>query len=44
MAHNEICPDCNGNGVFVPEDAGPYFDPIKCEPCGGDGWIVVEDD
>ncbi|MEW2424557.1 hypothetical protein AB0911_28810 [Streptomyces nigra] len=42
MPHNEVCPDCNGNGMVVPDDAGPYDDPIDCETCGGDGWVVED--
>lgn len=43
MARKEICKNCNGNGVWVPDHFGPFDDPIDCEPCGGDGWIEVDD-
>lgn len=38
---NEICPECDGNTMVVPDGVE---EPIDCTECGGDGWVVTDDD
>ncbi|MEU3251084.1 hypothetical protein [Streptomyces sp. NPDC006997] len=38
---SKLCPDCEGSGLVAPPGVE---EPIDCDTCGTDGWIVVEDD
>ena len=41
MSHNEVCPECDGEGLVAP--AG-VEEPIDCPTCKGEGFVTVEDD
>jgi len=46
MAHPEICPVCNGTGVYAPPNDGQTTNvPMAqtCHGCGGRGWVEVGD-
>ena len=41
MSNNEVCENCDGNGLIAPPGVK---EPIDCLACGGEGFVEADDD